>query len=442
MLPSYVVGQNPEARQPSDRVHVAIIGVGGRGVDAILRTAGSAEIVALCDVDTGPIEKDKEHPGHGAEYIEALRTAERRGAQWFEDYRVMFDKMADKIDAVIISTPDHMHFPIALSAINLGKHVYCEKPLTHTFEEARVLTEAAERKGVITAMGNQGHSHEGTRLVREWIQAGVLGDVREVHSWTDRPYWPQGEDLPSHDKFIPVIPPGMRWDLWLGIAASRPYDPAYAPFDWRGWTDFGTGSFGDMGCHIMDAAYWALDLDYPHTIDVTATHSGGHSFPASSVVTYQFGARGKRPPLKYCWYDNGLRPSRPAILRAEEMPNEKNGSLIVGDRAVLYVDTYGSSLRLLPDDAFRQIRSTLPAKTLRRIRGHHRDDWIKAILENRKASSDFSYAGPFTEMVLLGTVALRAGTRLEFDAEKRLFTNESSANQYLRKDYPDGWILT
>lgn len=442
VLPSQVAGRTASQRPPSERPHLALIGVGGRGIDALQRSLGSAEIVALCDVDMATVEKEKLDEDHGAEFAAALREVEKRGARWFSDYRVMFQEMADEIDAVVITTPDHMHYPIALSAINLGKHVYCEKPLTHTVEEARLLTEAAKRSGVVTAMGNQGHSHEGTRLVREWIQSGLIGAVREVHSWTDRPYWPQGCELPDHSKFIPVVPGGMDWELWLGIAEKRPYDPAYAPFDWRGWFDFGTGSLGDMGCHLMDSVYWALDLDYPKSIDVIATPVNRHSFPSSSVVTFQFEARGSLPPLKYSWYDGGLRPPRPALLKPEDVPDEDNGTFIVGERAVLFVDTYGSSVRILPDTAFRELRPELPPKRLPRIRGHHRDEWINAIVEGRAASSDFSYAGPFTEMVLLGNIALRRGERLEWDPAQRRFRNNNAANAFLSKEYPEGWILT
>lgn len=438
VVPSYVVGQGKEA-PPSRRPNIAFIGIGGQGKSAITGTP-NANFVAFCDVDMNFVAKERQT--RGADYNDRLTEAEKKGARWFSDYRVMFEEMGDQIEGVVITTPDHMHFPIAMTALNLGKHVYCEKPLTHTVAEARMLQAAAAKAGVTTQMGNQGHSNNGARLVREWLQAGVIGAVREVHSWTDRPFWPQGVSLPDHSEGKPPIPYGMNWDLWLGVAPYREYDPAYAPFNWRGWFDFGGGSFGDMACHIMDAAYWGLDLTYPEAIETVATPVNDQTFPKSAVVTYHMPARGKQPPLVYKWYEGGIRPPRPAGLPASEMPMDNNGSLIVGEKGIIFADTYSESVRILPRNFFLEVRRSLPPQTLPRVEAGHRGDWIAGIVEGRASSSDFSYAAPFTEMILLGNVAIRANTRLEYDSKAQAFTNYPEGNKLLTKEYPDGWILS
>jgi predicted dehydrogenase len=446
VIPSAVAGQSTTEAAPSRKLQLAIIGVGGKGMGPTVESLGHT-VVALCDVDQGRVAEDRSGENdRNRQFDEAIRTHEQRGAKWYADYRILFEEMADKIDAVIISTPDHMHFPIAMTALNLGKHVYCEKPLTHTVEEARLLAAVAAKKGLVTQMGNQGHSNDGTRLVREWVQAGLIGEVREVHSWTDRParFWKQGLPTPDHSRFLPVVPPGLNWELWQGVAPRRAYDPAFAPFSWRAYFDYGCGALGDMACHIMDSAFWALDLGSPETIEASTTTVNGFSYPVSSVVTYGFPARGKMPALTYRWYDGDLRPALPAFLKdSNPLSGEyhDNGTLIIGENAAILTDTYSRNVRILPHERFLELRPSLPAKTLRRIKGSHLEEFFNAILEDRQASSDFSYAGPFTETVLLGTVAQRCGRKLEFDAQKGIFKGDDDANQFLKKDYPDGWIL-
>lgn len=446
-LPSFVAGQSPTKRAPNSRLNIALVGVGGKGRGPTIESAENENVVALCDVYWGLVDQQRSS-GRGSEAFDAAMTQlEKKGVRKYSDYRVMFEEMGDQIDAVIISIPDHMHFPVALSALNLGIHVYCEKPLTHTVEESRVLAEVAAKKGLTTQMGNQGHSMDGTRLVHEWINAGVIGPIREVHSWTNRPavYWPQGLGKPDHSKMIPVKPDSFEWDLWLGVADWRAYDPAYAPFVWRAYLDFGCGALGDMACHIMDSAYWGLDLGFPTSIEATCTTLTGYTYPVSSVVTYEFPARGKFPALTYKWYDGDLRPAIPNFLKDRNPLTGQyhaNGTMMIGDDAIILTDTYSSTARILPYERFQELRTDLPDPSLRRIEGSHLAEFYSAIRENRPASSDFSYSGPFTEMVLLGTVAQQTGRRLEFDAKKRKFVNDKDATDLLSKQYPEGWILS
>lgn len=445
VLPSYVAGQSKTQMAPSSRVNIAIVGVGGRGwahVDALK----DENIVALCDVNMHQFEEMRRdtRDSRAQANIAILDGIEGKGARWFMDYREMFAEMGDEIDAVVITTPDHMHFPVAMSAVNLGKHVYCEKPLTHVVGESRMLAEAAKKAGVITQMGNQGHSYDGARLIREWVQAGVIGAVREIHSWTNRPIWPQGmHSLPDHSTAIPVIPKGLDWNLWLGIAGERAYDPAFVPFKWRGWWEYGTGAIGDMACHVMDGAYWGLDLLYPTSVEaVAATPVSDLSPPEASMLRYEFPARGSMPEVTYTWYDGGLLPPVPDMLDERPSKGDGSGTFIVGEEGVILTDTYSRSAQILPSQKMIELRPRFPERTLRRIKGSHQMEWVNAIREGRQATSDFSYAGPFTETALLGTVALRAGKKIEFDAKAMKVTNLEEANQYLTKEYPKGWILS
>ena len=448
VLPSVLKAKSKAPSGPDGKINVAIVGVGGKGVGPTVNSVDE-NVVALCDVDAGYVASQREGNSQRNQALdEAIKKHEANGAKWFKDYRVMFDELGDKIDAVIISIPDHMHFPVAMSAINLGKHVYCEKPLTHTVDEARKIAAAAKKAGVVTQMGNQGHSLDGTRNVYEWLQAGVIGDVKEVHSWTDRPaiFWQQGLEKPDHSKLIPVVPEGLDWNLWQGVAEHREYDPAYVPFSWRAYTDYGCGALGDMACHIMDSAFWGLGLGSPTEIEASTTKMNGYSFPVSSVVTYKFPARGNMPPVTYKWYDGDLRPAVPDFLKDVESLSQanfpSNGSLIVGDGAAILTDTYSQRAQILPNEKFMELRPSLPQKTLRRIKSSHLEEFFNAIKEGREASSDFSYAGPFTETVLLGVIAQRTGRKLKFDGAAGKFIGDDEANKLIAKDYPQGWILS
>jgi predicted dehydrogenase len=406
----------------NNKLNVACVGVGGRGWDAVQGMKGE-NLVAFCDVDDERATKT----------FEEFPAVPR-----FRDYRQMFDKLGNSIDAVTISTPDHMHYPIAVAALSLGKHVFVEKPLTHTIWEARQLGKLAREKKVATQMGNQGHANEGLRLLREWFKAGTLGEVREIHSWTDRPIWPQGIEAPDHSKLLPVVPSTLDWDLWLGVASPRDYDPAYVPFGWRGFWDFGTGALGDMGAHIMDGAYWALELTQPTSVEAVSAKQTNASPPTASVVTYEFPARGPLPPVKWTWYDGGLQPSLPPQLEAARKI-QSNGTFIVGSKATVFADTYYSSARVIPEAKMKELAPTLPAKTLPRIEGGHFAEWIRACKGGPAAGANFDYASQLTETILLSNVAVRARRRIEWDSAAMKVTNLPEANDFLTKTYRAGF---
>jgi len=418
------------------RLRLAAIGAGGKG-EADIHGCSTEDIVALCDPDVA----------------RAAATFERHpAARRFKDYRVMFESFADGFDAVIVSTPDHHHAWPALRAMSLGKHVYCQKPLTHTVYEARLLSRMAQAKRVITQMGNQGHCHPDSRRLVELVQAGELGEVREVHVWTDRPIWPQGMVRPTG--YQPV-PDTLDWDLWLGPAPQRPYDPAYVPFNWRGWWDFGTGSIGDMACHNMDLAFWALRLRDPESIEVLEQEGLTAESPArSSVTQWKFprrktkeeaGPRNARalPPVTLTWYDGGRRPDPRLAGKRELSPN---GCILIGSVDTLYVPMYwgrGDFLSGRKMEDFGEVHPTLP-----RFPGAaqdndfaHHQEWIQAVKGNGLALSAFDYAGPMTEAVLLGNVAQRAGRKIKWDPDEMRIRNVREANRLLTKEYRKGWEL-
>jgi predicted dehydrogenase len=326
-----------------------------------------------------------------------------------------------------------------MMAIKMGKHVFVQKPLTHTIKEARLLAEEAKKAGIVSQMGNQGHSKEGARLVCEWIWDGAIGPVSEVHVWTNRPIWPQGIDAP---KETPSCPPTLDWNLWIGPAPWRYFHPAYHPFSWRGWWDFGTGALGDMGAHLMDQPFWALELGHPKTIQASSTQFTKDSYPVAETVTYEFPARGKFPPARLTWHDGGLTPLRPKELEnGRMMGDEGGGVLFVGKKGMLMCGTYGENPRLLPEKLMKDYKR--PAKTIPRSPGIH-EEWIAAIKESKKSTTDFSYSAALTEVMLLGNVALRmaeAKTVMEWDPVKMAFPNLPEANQYLHKEYRQGWSL-
>jgi predicted dehydrogenase len=421
-FPQVLKGQAPGTPTPNNRLNVACIGVGGQGRSAVDGLKGE-NLVAFCDVD------DERAAETYAKFPDVPR---------FRDFRQLFDKLGNQIDAVTVSTPDHMHFPIAMAALSLGKHVMVEKPMTHTIWEARQLAKLAGEKKVATIMGNQGHANEGPRLLKEWYEAGVLGEVRELHSWTNRPIWPQGVTEPDHKKFIPVVPDTLDWNLWLGIAADRPYDPAYAPFNWRGFWDFGTGALGDMGCHILDGAFYALGLDAPVRIEAISGHANKISAPTSSMVVYHFAARGSRPALKWTWYDGGLQPGLPDYW-PDDRTFPDNGTLIVGSKATAFAPTYYESLRIVPEAKMKELQPTFPGKTIPRIEGGHFAEWIRACKGGPAAGSNFAYASRLTELCLLSNVAIRARRPIEWDAANLQVTNLPSANQYITKAYRPGF---
>jgi predicted dehydrogenase len=411
-----------QSSSPGSRLNIACVGVGGRGANAVAGLT-SENLVAFCDVDDAKAaETFKLHPG----------------IQRFKDYRVMLDKLGSQIDAVTVSTPDHMHFPIAMAALSLGKHVFVEKPLTHTIHEARTLAATAREKKVATQMGNQGHAGEGCRLLKEWVQAGVLGEVTEVHSWTDRPIWPQGNLPPDHSKMMPVVPATLDWDLWLGVAQPREYDPAYLPFTWRGYWDFGTGALGDMGCHILDGAFFALELGSPTHVEAVSAKLTEISPPKSSMVKYRFPARGSLGPVTLTWYDGGLLPTLPDALEPGRLL-APNGSLIIGTKATVLADTYYDKVTIIPDAKMAELAPTLPGKTIPRVGMTHFMEWVRACKGGVAAGSNFDYASGLTEVALLSNLAIRARRPIEWDGAAVRVTNLPDANRFVSKSYRPGF---
>ena len=460
ILPRHVLG-GPGYRAPSDRLNIAGIGAGGRGNQVLDGVSGYSEdtgetldnVVALADVDDA----------------RAANTYNRypKAAQ-YRDYRVMLDELHDSIDAVTIATPDHMHAVQAMAALQLGKHVYVEKPLTHDVYEARMLTEAARRYNVVTQMGNQGNSGEGIRQVCEWIWAGTIGDVTTVHTWTNRPVWPQGLVRPEE---TPSVPSTLDWDLWIGTAPMRPYHPTYLPFSWRGWWDFGTGALGDMACHIVDPVYRSLKLGYPTAVEASASVFVQNwrpidnlgSAPNSSIIRFDFPAREDMVPCEVIWYDGGLLPPRPDELgEYEVMGNGSGGCIFEGTKGKIMCEPYGTNPTLLPTSLMEDFSA--PSPTLPRIEGDvqgHQRSWVEACKGGDPCSSNFDYAGPFTEMVLMGNLALRSfmyaettegnngrtqthyrgRKKLLWDGENMQITNYDPANQFVRRTYREGWSL-
>jgi predicted dehydrogenase len=414
-------GGSPRRISPNEKLNIGIIGAGGKGMENINGVSGEY-IVAVCDVDDN----------RAAEAYKKLP-----GARRYKDFRKMLD-LEKTLDAVVVTTPDHTHAPAALMAMKLGRHVYCEKPLTHTIHEARLMRETAAKQRVATQMGNQGHSYESTRRVVEIVQAGALGVVREVHVWTDRPIWPQGIERPTD---TPAVPAGVDWDLWLGPAPKRPYHTAYVPFNWRGWLDFGTGALGDMGCHNIDTAYWALKLGLPSAITAESSGISKETYPKSSIVRYEFPQRGELPPVKLTWYDGGKMPARELFEGAELRNNElpKNGTIILGDKGKIVTrDWNADKFQLLPAEKFAGFQA--PAPTIPHAESHYKE-WIAACKGGPAAMSNFAYAGLLTETVLLGNLALRCGKRIEWDAGAMKAKGCPEADEFIRKQYRAGWSL-
>jgi len=421
IVPRHVLG-GPGYTPPSDKLNIAGVGFGGMGKNNLRHCAKTENIYALCDVDhslKGVLQTFEQYPQ----------------AKRYQDFRVMLDKEPE-IDGVVVATPDHTHAVVAMEAMRRGKHVYVQKPLTNTVYEARALKEAARKYKVVTQMGNQGHAGEGNRLMVEWVRAGLIGHVRNVHCWTNRPVWPQGIDRPTG---TPKVPKKLDWDLWLGPAANRPYHPAYHPFAWRGFWDFGTGVMGDMGCHIADTPVWVLNLGHPTTVEAVSTPVNAETAPVRSLVTYEFPARGNMPPVTMKWHDGGLMPPRPAELEAgRRMGDNDGGVLLVGDKGAILCGCYGNNPRLIPEARMEAAR--LPEKSLKRVEGIEAD-WIQACKGGDPACSNFDVSGPLTEIVLLANLAIRSQKRLEWDGENMKVANIPEANRYVHREYREGWRL-
>jgi predicted dehydrogenase len=509
IVPRHVLGKGFQA--PSDLLNIAVVGCGGMG-RSNLRAVGSQNIVALCDVDWEyagraldrfpqeleqrrnpparpagqPVQPPQTDPVRQGEPIEVLQRLVENvpKAKRYTDYREMLQQQKD-IDAVIVATPDHMHAPIALAAMDLGKHVYVQKPLCWSVEEARMLAKKAkDNPKIATQMGNQGHSGAESRMTVEYIQQGAIGDVAEVHVWTNRPlgYWPQGLPRPKSASASTAsasgqapralgwsgrdvetrvaqalaagateMPKDLKWDLFLGVAPQVEYHPVYHPFNWRGWVDWGQGALGDMGAHLIDFPFWALELGMPTSVETISTPFNDICFPNATTTYFEFAARGNRPAVKMTWYDGGLLPPRPAEFSDEMI--ERNGRMVykdqvdpgggvmfIGNKGKLMHETYGYRPRLLPQSLHESYGK--PKQTLPRIQTTHEMNWVEAAKGKAEASSPFSYAARLVEVMLLGVVSLRARSKIYYDAENMRITNLASANSLLKREYRPGFKLT
>jgi predicted dehydrogenase len=445
IVPRHVLG-GPRFVPPSEKVNIALIGAGGQGrtnVRALFHEA-DAQIIALADpVDSVSLDRfyfkglggrtpvKAEIEEHYAAKTPSFRCNE------YEDFRVMLEK-EKAIDAVLCATPDHLHAYVSVLAMRAGKHVYCEKPLTHNIWEARLVSKVAKETGLATQMGNNGHSTEGIRQTVEYLRDGAIGIVREAHSWVPTFRW--NPTLQGKPTDTPPVPAGINWDLWLGPREFRPYHPAYVPVTWRDFWAFGCGALGDFGCHDMDAATWAFNLPMPESIEVRpAGYSDSEIAPYGEIGYYHFPARGSQPPLKLTWYSGGLMPDRPEAL-PDNFNLPSRGVMFIGEKGVIQCDGAGGPPRLFPNALRASYKA--PAKTLTRSKGHHRD-WLDAIKGGPAASSNFDYASRLTEITLLGVLSLRlGGKRIQWDAENLKAKGLPEADPLIRGTYRKGWDLT
>jgi predicted dehydrogenase len=416
-------------QSPNEKVRLAAVGVGGKGWTDIQGAAKFCEVVGYCDVAQS-LGKRRGGFGQAAEAYPK--------AKGFSDWRRMLDELDCQVDAVTVSTPDHMHAPVTLTALRQGIACYTQKPLTRTVYEARVLTEAAAKAKVATQMGNQNHSGPGYRTLVQVVQGGLLGKIEAAHTWSDRPIWPQGIDRP---KGSDPVPEGLAWDLWLGVAPERPFKAdVYHPIKWRGWYDFGAGALGDMGCHIIDPVVWSLELGPPDTVLYEGPKPNVETFPENEVLTYQFPGTehtaGESFTMK--WYDGGRQPD---VAVSPHLPKDlalpKNGVLMVGKEGTL-VCPHGAMPQLYPQEKFANLESKFEPLA----KWDHYGLWVDAIKTGETPNSNFAYAGPLTETVLLGVIASRVGnTQLEWNAKEMAFTNSDEANAFVRPEYRKGWQI-
>lgn len=417
-LPGPAVSQSA-----NEQLNVAFVGVGKGGVGGVANLPAisglpAVRVAALCDID------DQYAGPSYAKHPKAPR---------YHDFRRMLDRQKD-IDAVVVSTPDHTHAVISVEAMRRGKHVYCEKPVARTIYEARVMQQVAAKHNVVTQMGNQGTGEPKFRLLVDLIRSGTLGTVREVHAWTNRPTWPQGDlKIP---KQRPAVPKYLKWDLFLGPAAERHYHAAYHPFVWRGWWDFGTCVLGDMACHITNHAFFGLDLGSPTRVEAVAEGHNEVTGPKSAVIRYDFPARGQQPPVRMTWYEGGRQPPK-EVWHGWKAPLPTNGALLIGDKgAVITLNMYGWDWRLLPAEKWRDYKRPEEEPP----RGHHYE-WVLACRGQAKTRSNFDYACPMTESLLVGNLAIRTGRPIDWDAQAMKATNCPEADELIRPEFRKGWSL-
>lgn len=429
IVPSHVVRAQDGKPSPNSKIRLAVIGCGGQGGSDLGQMAGE-DIVALCDVDER----------RAADSFGKFPQAKR-----FKDFRKMFDAMAGQIDAVLVATPDHTHFVASMAAIQNGKHVYCEKPLCHTVAEVRTLQRAAEEKKVITQVGNQGHSSHSIRSFTEMVQGGVIGNVTEVHAGCDAfkeiyHLTRMREEL----KQKPPVPAELDWDLWLGPLKSRDYHPAYLPFNWRGFSAFGSGCIGDWVCHVLDPSFWALDLDLPTAITAEVKdydpEKDAEFYPKGTRITFEFPAKGARGAVKIIWHDGDFSIPQHEDLKKNDRRAVGTGAIVIGDKGRIMHGSHGAgSPHIITEELLKDFKR--PAESIPRVKdGNHYHDWLNAVREGRPAGSPFSYGGALSEIGLLGMIAIRrAGVRLEWDAKAMKFTNDEAANAFVKPVWREGW---
>ncbi len=458
IVPRSVIGGNGFTA-PSDKLRIAGVGAGGKGRSDIASSfeSGNADIVALCDVDERASKASRERFPK---------------ADYYHDFRELMDKAGDSFDAVTVSTPDHNHAVIAMAAMQMGKHVYVQKPLTHDIYEARKLTEAAEKYKVVSQMGNQGSSGDGVRQMIEWYNAGLIGDAHTVYCWTNRPVWPQGIPWPEEN---PAVPKELDWNLWLGTAPYKEYVENVVPFNWRGWWDYGTGALGDMACHIMEPPFRVLGLDYPNSAECSVStryvENWGQAYfpdagPIASHITLRFDGQTNGNDVEFHWMDGGIQPSRPDEVGPDEvMGDGGNGVIIEGTKGKMMCSTYGKNPRLLPTSLTDAINVPQTEPRVEGGSGGHQAQWVNACIAGRgskefkELSSPFSIAGPLTETVLMGNLAIRSYDYREeksngegynypgrneillWDGANMKITNFEPANKFVKRNYRDGWSL-
>lgn len=423
---------------PNEAITIAGVGVGGKGSSDIDQAGNHGHVLAICDIDENRLNAKAEKFKDAAKFV---------------DYRELLSKLGDKLDAVVVSTPDHTHAPASIMAMRMGKHVYCQKPLTHSVWEARMMRQIAREKNVCTQMGNQGTADGGLRRGAEIVQTGGIGEVKEVYVWTNRPfkYWKQSPDIVARPTETPEVPKHVHWDLFLGPAPVRPYHPVYHPHDWRGWWDFGTGSLGDMACHTANLVFKALKLDLPVRVSAEHAELNPETYPAWAVITYEFPARGDLPPVKLHWYEgakDGMRNLPPASLFPNDFKPSDSGSLLIGSKGQMYSPSdYGSQQMLWPESEYKEYKA--PSPFLPRIEGGKGNDdnqkleWIQAIRAGKPdhAQSNFEYASRLTESMILGNVAIRVNKPIDYDPATGKVTNTTDAAQFIQPEMRDGWKI-
>ena len=445
IVPRRVLG-GPGHIPPSDQLNVAVIGTGGQGITNIkgLLAHNDVKIAAICDMAQFWDNSDlyyRHHGGRGPalkaieDHYRQTESEGHHGCEVYVDFRVMLEQSGKDIDAVVVAAPNHVHAVASMAAIQAGKGVYCEKPLTHSVYEARRIAQAAREAKVATQMGNQGHSSDDIRRAVEWVRDGAIGPIRQVYTWAGENRIPEFTERP---KEMPPVPEGLNWDLWLGPAKVRPYHPAYAPQVWHYWWDFGNGKLGNFGCHTLDTTVWALNLEHPTLVEASSTQLSKETTPIASTCHYRFPARGAQPPVDLYWYDGGIRPPRPHCLELERNLPRNGGSLLVGERGAILSGIWSGSPRIVPEKKMRDY--TMPPATIPRSSGHHRD-WINACKGGPPASANFEYGARLTEIVLLGVVALRTGVPLHWDGPNMKAANAPQVDSVIHGHFRKGWEI-